>query len=282
MPGAYAQSGLTGEHNRMGDSSLLEADKTDIDPFSDTGTIKVMTSEPSAGLIDCQVFDNRIDFYMELARLESRSKFKFFTGNTGRMSVNYAREVMATEAISAGMDYILMLDDDQIIPKGLFERLFKTMEKTGADIVSPMVTQRYPPFNPVMWKQSWSDEGNKKNILNEFIEDYEPNSIVECDAVGFGVVLIRLEMVKKIKQPRFFSNTHLGEDIFFCIKAKGEAGAKIVMDTSIKVGHMRPSQIATEHDFVKAKNLEKKFEKVYGHFDKVSSIDALNVETQKT
>lgn len=234
-----------------------------MNPFEDKTTIKVMTSEPSAGLVDCQVFDNRIDFYMELARLEARSKFKFFTGNTGRMSVNYAREAMATAAVEQGMDWILMMDDDQIVPRDMFERLHATAMATGADLVSPMVTQRLHPFHPVMWKQSWSDEGGKKYISNQFIADYEPNAVVECDAVGFGVVLIRVDAIRKIKQPRFFSNTHLGEDIFFCIKAKGEAGAKIVMDTAIKVGHLRPPQVATEADYVKVRGLEQKFAAVY-------------------
>ena len=258
----------------MDSRTILEADGGAVNPFEDTTTIKVMTSEPSAGLVDCQVFDNRIDFYMELARLEARSKFKFFTGNTGRMAINYAREAMASAAVEQGMDYILMMDDDQIVPRDMFERLYATAQATGADIVSPMVTQRLHPFNPVMWKQSWFEGDGKKSISNEFIGDYEPNSVVECDAVGFGVVLIKVETLKRIKQPRFFSNTHLGEDIFFCIKAKGEAGAKIVMDTAIKVGHLRPPQMATEHDYVKVRGLEEKFANVYPR--QAANIDELN------
>ncbi len=265
----------------MDKGSVLEIDRevVNVNPFDDKTTIKVMTSEPSAGLVDCQVFDNRIDFYMELARLESRSKFKFFTGNTGRMSVNYAREAMATAAIEQGMDYILMMDDDQIVPRDMFERLYATAIKHDAQMVSPMVTQRFHPFWPVMWKHSFDD--TKKAISCDFISEYEPNAVVEADAIGFGVVLIKVDVIKKVKAPRFFSNTHLGEDIFFCMKAKGEAKAKIVMDTSIKVGHLRPPQLATEYDFVKAKGLEKKFENLYGAAKQVDTIDALNKETQK-
>src|SRR5690348_6144202 len=117
-----------------------------VDPFDNKDLIKIMTCEPSAGLIDVRVYDNRIDFYLEQARLEARSKFKFFTGNTGRMSINYARESMADQAVKAGMDFVLMVDDDQLIPGNMFERLYKTMEEHKADIVSPMVTQRFPPF----------------------------------------------------------------------------------------------------------------------------------------
>lgn len=259
----------------MVQGSTLEDKRTALEAFPDK--IRVMTCEPSAGQVGCEVFDNRIDFYMELARLESRSNFKFFTGNTGRMAVNYARELMANQAIDQGMDYVLMIDDDQIVPKNMFERLYKTAQEHKADIVSPMVTQRVPPFHPVMWKHSWTDTDKGRAVNNEFISDYEPNSVVVCDAVGFGVVLIKVDLIRKIKAPRFFSNTHLGEDIFFCIKARGEAGAKIVMDTAIKVGHMRSPEMATEWDYIKANKLEEKFDKVYGPIKrKMESIDVLN------
>ena len=259
----------------MDEGSVVEAYKSAVVPFSDK--IKVMTCEPSAGLVDCLVFDNRIDFYMELARLESRSNFKFFTGNTGRMGINYAREAMAEAAIVQGMDYILMIDDDQIVPKEMFERLYKTMQDQKADIVAPMVTQRIHPFKPVMWKHSHfkADDG-KKSVSCDFIDTYEPDEVISVDAVGFGVVLIKTELMKKIALPRFFSNNNFGEDIWFCMRAKGQAGAKIVVDTSIKVGHLRSPEVATEWDYVKANGLEKKFDNVYGHLTKKVTIDALN------
>lgn len=247
----------------MAQSSLLANDGATVNPFEDKSTIKVMTCEPSAGLVDCQVYDNRIDFYMEQARLESRSKFKFFSRNTGRMGVNYAREAMANFAIINKMDYMLCIDDDQIVPKDMFERLYASMIKNEADIIAPMVTQRVPPFYPVMWKHSWFDENGKKAINCDFIKDYEPNSVVVCDAIGFGVALVKVSILEKVNAPRFFSNNSFGEDIWFCMKARA-AGAKIVMDTSIKVGHLRPPEIATERDYVKANNLVDKFKSVYG------------------
>lgn len=240
-------------------------------PFTDPETIKVMVCIPSAGMIDCQVYDNHVDFHTFNGVLSTKTfptmengktKFKFFSRNMGRMGINYAREALASLATENKMDYILMIDDDQTVPRDLFKSLYDTMQKTGADIVSPMVTQRLHPYKPVIWKQSYSDEGGKKAVYNQFIEEYEPNSIVEADAVGFGVVLIRASLLDKVSRPWFFSNSTFGEDIWFCMRARA-AGSKIVMDTSIKVGHMRIPEIAMEKDWVKATKQEEKFKSIY-------------------
>lgn len=238
-----------------------------INPFDDPSKIKVMVGMPSSGVIDCIAVDNRLDFMMELARLEGRTNFKFFTGNTGRCGVNYAREMMAKEAINQGMDYILMIDDDQIVPKTMFDRLYNTLKKENADMASPIVTQRFPPFYPVMYHHNYYKEGVTNHLRNEIMVGYEPNSTVKVDGVGFGVVLISVAFLKKFEplmpDGMFFSNNNVGEDIYFCIKARQKLDAKIVVDTSIKVGHLRHPEMATEWDYVKAMKLEDKFKDVY-------------------
>lgn len=261
----------------MAESPVLETDasaiadavfKTPVNPFDEKGTIKVMLGEPSSGMIDCIAHDNRLDAYMEYARLESRSKFKFFTGNVGRCGVNYAREMMADEAIQQNMDYLFMIDDDMIIPRRCFERLFDTMVANKADMAAPICTQRLYPFYPVMYKHVYTTAMDGENHLeNQFITDYTPNSVVTVDGIGFGVVLLSVPFLKKLKPlmptGMFFSNRNVGEDIYFCIKARQQLDAKIIVDTSIKVGHLRHPEMATEYDFVKAKGLEKKFDGVF-------------------
>lgn len=252
-----------------------------MNPFEDPNTIKVMLGEPSSGVIDCIAHDNRLDVYMDYARLEAKGKFKFFTGNVGRCGVNYAREMMAEEAMHQNMDYLFMIDDDMILPKHCFERLFATMEKEKADMAAPMCTQRLPPFYPVMYKHVISKkEGEPAQINNTFIEDYEPNSVVRVDGFGFGVALISVPFLRKMKEKMpdglFFSNRNVGEDIWFCMMARAKLDAKIVVDTSIKVGHLRHPEIATEYDYVKSKKLQDKFKKVYGWVDgAIKSVESI-------
>lgn len=236
-------------------------------PFTDTSTIKVLLAEPSSGMVDSIAHDNRLDQYIEFGRLESKGKFKFFTGNTGRTQVNYARETMASEAIRLGMDYLFMIDDDMIAPRRCFERIYDTLVSEKADIVAPICTQRVSPFKPVMYKHTWFEDEGVKKLQNEFIERYEPNSVVKVDGIGFGVVLISVPFLKKMKEamPRgmFFSNTDVGEDIWFCINARRCLDAKIVVNTEVKVGHLRHPEIATEWEHIKATGKQEKFSSVY-------------------
>lgn len=239
-----------------------------MNPFDDKTTVKVMLGEPSGGLIDCIAHDNRLDVYMDYARLEARSNFKFFTGNVGRCGVNYAREMMSDEAIHQGMDYLFMIDDDMLLPKRCFERLFETMKKEGADMAAPICTQRLAPYYPVMYKHVITEKNGIKHVNNQFIEEYEPNSVVKVDGFGFGVVLISVPFLKKMKEfmpdGMFFSNRNVGEDIWFCMMARAKMDAKIIVDTSIKVGHLCHPKMATEYDYVINKGLQDKFIGIYG------------------
>lgn len=239
-----------------------------VNPFDDATKIKVMLGEPSSGLVDCIAHDNRLDAYMDYARLEAKTDFKFFTGNVGRSGVNWARETMAEEAMNQKMDFLFMVDDDMILPKHCFERLFETMKKENAEMAAPMCTQRLPPFHPVMYKHEMVKQEQGPPILSaQFIEDYEPNSVVTVDGIGFGVVLISVPFLRKMKvvmpDGMFFSNRNVGEDMWFCMMARRKLDAKIVVDTSIKVGHLRHPEIATERDYVKIRNLQEKFKAVY-------------------
>lgn len=239
----------------------------ETNPFNDKSKIKVLLAEPSSGMVDSIAHDNRLDQYIEYGRLESKGKFKFFTGNTGRTQINYARQTMADEAIRLGMDYLFMIDDDMIAPRRCFERVFDTLIKENADIAAPICTQRVTPFKPVLYKHIWIESVDGKKLQNEFIEDYAPDSIVNVDGIGFGVVLISVPFLARLasKMPHgmFFSNTNVGEDIWFCINARRILNAKIVVDTSVKIGHLRHPEIATEWEYVKATGQQEKFSSVY-------------------
>ena len=165
------------------------------------------------------------------------------------------------------MDLLFMIDDDMIVPKSCFERLYETMQKEKAEMAAPLCTQRFAPFLPVMYRHELGNLNGIPHINNQTVEDYEPNAVVKVDGFGFGVALISVPFLRKMKKVMpdgmFFSNRNVGEDIWFCMMARQKLDATIVVDTSIKVGHLRHPEIATEYDYVKAKNLQEKFKDVY-------------------
>ena len=77
------------------------------------------------------------------------------------------------------------------------------------------------------------------------------DTLTECDAVGFGGVMIKMDLIKKMRPPYFFSTTGSGEDIYFCTKAKKEANARVFMDTRVKLGHLGSPKLIDEDYFKK-------------------------------
>jgi hypothetical protein len=222
--------------------------------------IKVMVSEPTLGWISHLVYDNRKDFMMELARFETRSDYKFYTMNTGRLMIQYARELICDQAVETDMDYVLFIDDDMMVPKDLFEHLCNI----DADIVAPLCTARNYPYEPVAYelKVKTDEETGNYGLRNKPMFDIPRNEIVEVDAVGFGVVLIKVDTIKKIKKPRFFVNQAVGEDILFCVNGRNQIpGFSVKVNTGVNVGHLSDPIPRNIHDFDRERGEKEKFDK---------------------
>ena len=247
-------------------------------PFKDPALCKVLVGEPSLGIVDSIIYDNRKDFWCELKRLETHSNLRFFNAATQRLMVTYARECLAEYAIDQGMDYLFMVDDDMMVPKNLFAHLLTTALKTGADITAPICTTRHHPYRPVMYRLQEVEVDGQKRKHSTYVEEYEPQSVIDdLDAVGVGVVLIKTELLKKMQKPLFFTNTNVGEDIGFCWRAKFDHGAKIVVDTRLKIGHMGMPKWVTEKDYVEATKKGDKFKAVYPDLGReLQDIERLN------
>lgn len=147
-----------------------------------------------------------------------------------------SRNDLAMRSIQAGTDYTLWFDSDMLFEPDTFKKLYASMEKTGADIVSGLYFRRVPPYTPVMFsKLEFEDDG----VVFENPEDYG-NDPFELDAVGFGCVLMKTEVLLSVamKHGNLFAPVHgVGEDLSFCWRAK-DCGYKIVVDPSIKLGHV--------------------------------------------
>ena len=216
--------------------------------------VRVAISIPNEGHTLPEAYDNRALFYIHVGALAEKSKhepvtndgaiFEFYHFTAGRLLTPAAREALADHALAGGMDYMLMIDDDMIIPPDMFERLYEN----NVDVVAPLAFTRNAPHYAVIYecKKGWDPVTKCDYFMNHFARNYPENELVRCDAVGFGSVLIKMDVIRKMKRPYFMSTCGTGEDVLFCYNAQQQAGAKVYMDTRVKLGHISYPVIVDE------------------------------------
>lgn len=249
--------------------------------------VKIVVAIPNEGATHWMAYDNHSNLMLHLGILAERSRhepvtkdgaiIEIFHFTAGRLLTPAAREALADNALKAGMDYMLMIDDDMICPMDLLERLYDH----NVDIVAPLAFTRNAPHYAVIYAcESGFDPVSKSDyFINHYARNYPENQLVRCDAVGFGAALIKVEVLNRMAKPWFMSTCGTGEDILFCYNAQQKAGAKVYMDTSVKLGHLGAPVVIDEKlakDYWE--NVEKKdVKKEYSLFDKYQTGKAVAV-----
>lgn len=231
--------------------------------------VRVVVGMPKDGKTEPSAYDNRMDMAYRMGALQVLShygkkeflgtqfdypdgtKFQFERITAGRVFTPLARERITEEAQKRKADYLFMIDDDMMAGPDIFERLYKH----NVDIVAALAFNRYAPHKPVCYevKTGYDAVEKKEYFMNYPIIDYPRNTLVQCDAVGFGAVLIKMSVFDKVPKPWFMTMSGAGEDLSFCWKA-GKEGVKIYMDTATKMGHLGEPQLISEETFDSEEN----------------------------
>jgi len=220
---------------------------------------KVAISVPTEGHTLPEAYDNHLVHSMRLGAWEERMKwekrpvrYEFYWYTTGRLLTQMAREKMIRVARDEGMDYIIQFDDDMILDPDFAKKIILRMEEfPEITVLGALAFMRTPPHYPVLYtvKKGWDGVRHQDYYFNQSVKKYPKDTLVECDAVGFGGVCIDMKFVReKMKEPYFMSTTQTGEDIWFCVQVQ-EAGGRIFMDTSNKMGHIKNPQVIDEAGF---------------------------------
>lgn len=125
-------------------------------------------------------------------------------------------------------DRLLMVDTDMVFTPEDFERINKTMDETGADIVGAAYRSGYFP--------------HKWNIFDTNLERIEalPEEPFEVGGLGMGFTLInRKAMAGEAPfDPIMDANQRHGEDVSFCIRAR-DRGLLVLCDPKVLPDHLR-------------------------------------------
>lgn len=160
--------------------------------------------------------------------------------------ISVSRNKAVQAAINSGARWLWFLDSDILPPPDAFAKLVSV----DKPIVGGLYVRRHnPPFNEML---RLTPQGLRPIADGE----YQPGSLVECDAVATGCLLIRTEVFEKFKPfqvsidgrpcpPSWFEwtanklNPGYSEDFQFCLRAR-ESGIPVFCHTAVKLGHMGP------------------------------------------
>ena len=228
---------------------------------NNTGKIhnkKLLIAIPSfTGIIDSLAVDGFMRLIGNISNL--KEKFEVFTCVPKRTNIVSARNLIVNEAIKQECDWIFWIDDDMVIKPDV--NIIEKLMAHDKDIVAPLFFSRCYPFIPMIFKRkTWAS----RYCVYDNIMDY-PKGLLKVDGVGFGCVLTKVEIFKKLAQPYFWANEIFGEDLFFCENAT-RAGIEIYCDTTIDVGHIGEPVVSWEnmhiaakqanYEYIKAKNIK--------------------------
>ena len=140
------------------------------------------------------------------------------------------RNTIVQKFLATDCDYLMMIDSDIVPPMNILNLI--DFQK---DIVTPlMFVKQKGMLIPLFLKR------NKDGIYDA--DDYlTKTGLQEVDAVGTGCIVIRREVIEKIKHP--FENVYdedgiktLGNDYYFCQRAK-KLGFKVWVHLDYVEGH---------------------------------------------
>ena len=147
------------------------------------------------------------------------------------------RNKLVNTSLEAKCDYIVFIDADMRFPKDTILRLLRNQK----DIIGVNATTRAEPVMPTAKNLKIEEDGSCTWLP---IYSNSRKGIEKADGIGCGVMMIKASVFAKLEEPYFYfeqlpNNKILGEDIYFCIKAK-DAGIDtwVDHDLSMEIKHI--------------------------------------------
>lgn len=166
------------------------------------------------------------------------------------------RQMLAQAAVDTGATHILWWDSDVRVPKDALVRLLDH----NAEVVLASYTERTPPYRSTAFK-------NLRNFDERHYVEPEMTGLERIRAAGFGFVLTRADVFRRMKKPWFMigyvpeTGSHVGEDIYFWTQCAA-MGIPVLLDQDLtkEVRHIGTFEFGYEHALEFKRHLEKQAE----------------------
>jgi hypothetical protein len=150
------------------------------------------------------------------------------------------REVIARHALRVKADYLLMIDDDIVLPSDALLRLLAVFEQDERCGIAGGLYYARDGVRP-MAVSNWNPGDTTTAHTPAFAHE-----AVAVDGVGFGCVLVKCSVLKTLPEPCFPAQVFLeeskrrvrvcNEDYLFCRRAK-EFGFLTYLHAGVRLGH---------------------------------------------
>lgn len=166
------------------------------------------------------------------------AQFGFPFIKQGYTRTDLARNRFALHLLQSDFTHLVMLDLDHIHPVDIVQRLLNNVVKyPDVKIVGGLNFRRGEPYDPCAFIRG----GDGKYYP---IAQWEPNCLLQVDAVGTGSIVIHRDVFLQIEPPWFWNDYSKvmedawpGEDMGFAEKCH-QAGIKMYVDTSVTSPHL--------------------------------------------
>lgn len=187
---------------------------------------KILLAIPTAKYIESETFKSIYDLDVPD---DVELTFQYFFG----YNIDQVRNLIAHWA--SHYDYLFSVDSDIVLPKDCLVKMYNH----NVDMVSGIYIQRKPDTEILEIYR----KNNIGGVSNVPLIHLQPSGLHEIDGCGFGCVLVKSEVIRKIGYPQFVYKSALdhqftvSEDVDFCRKAQN-VGAKIYVDSTIICNHI--------------------------------------------
>jgi hypothetical protein len=151
------------------------------------------------------------------------------------------RELIMSEAIERGFDYLFFVDDDIVLPADALTRLLETAEADpGTAVVGGLYYSR-DSVRPIVVADWHGDD-----TATAHIPAFTSSSAAVVDGVGFGCALLRVAAARPLAPPYFPVHIYIersarrvrqcDEDYRYCERVR-TAGWRVRLDARVRCGH---------------------------------------------
>jgi hypothetical protein len=147
------------------------------------------------------------------------------------------------ELVGRKFDWLIWVDDDVAVPRGLARELRKAADPEKRPFVAAVGYDRHPPFRPAVWE--WAKSGDTQ-IFQQW-EEQKPGGVHQVACTGLCAAIFHRSLFDKVPEPWFVLvppkarsgslQSRMNPDSWWCSQLD-KAGIPIYVSCDLEILHM--------------------------------------------